>query len=112
MLTVIVCLRCPLARFAPVTFFSIETGLLWELSPGPLAPEARIMPLDQAAMNHFGISAEYAGLGTRMIMRRNTLRSNALRGNALRGNVLRGNTLRANALRCTVLRGNTVQWEG
>ena len=25
-------------------------GLLWELNPGPLAPEARIMPLDQAAM--------------------------------------------------------------
>ena len=59
-------------------------------------------------MTHFGISAAYAGLGPRMIMRGNTLRSNALRGNALRGNVLRGNTLRANALRCTVLRGNTV----
>ena len=70
------------------------------------------MPLDQAAMIHFGISAAYAGLGPRMIMRGNTLRSNALRGNALRGNVLRGNTLRGNALRCTVLRGNTVQWEG
>ena len=26
-------------------------GLLRELSPGPLAPEARIMPLDQAAMS-------------------------------------------------------------
>jgi hypothetical protein len=25
------------------------TGLLWELNPGPLAPEARIMLLDQAA---------------------------------------------------------------
>ena len=25
-------------------------GLLRELNPGPLAPEARIMPLDQAAM--------------------------------------------------------------
>ena len=24
-------------------------GLFWELSPGPLAPEARIMPLDQTA---------------------------------------------------------------
>ena len=24
-------------------------GLSWELSPGPLAPEARIMPLDQTA---------------------------------------------------------------
>ena len=24
-------------------------GLLWELNPGPLAPEARIIPLDQAA---------------------------------------------------------------
>ena len=27
----------------------ITKGLLRELSPGPLAPEARIMPLDQAA---------------------------------------------------------------
>ena len=26
-----------------------QNGLLWELNPGPLAPEARIMPLDQAA---------------------------------------------------------------
>ena len=26
-------------------------GLLRELSPGPLAPEARIMPLDQAAFS-------------------------------------------------------------
>ena len=26
-----------------------RTGLLRELSPGPLAPEARIMPLDQTA---------------------------------------------------------------
>ena len=26
-----------------------EQGLLRELNPGPLAPEARIMPLDQAA---------------------------------------------------------------
>ena len=26
-----------------------ENGLLRELSPGPLAPEARIMPLDEAA---------------------------------------------------------------
>ena len=25
-------------------------GLFWELNPGPLAPEARIMPLDQTAM--------------------------------------------------------------
>jgi hypothetical protein len=25
-------------------------GLFWELSPGPLAPEARIMPLDQTAI--------------------------------------------------------------
>ena len=28
-----------------------STGLFWELSPGPLAPEARIMPLDQTANN-------------------------------------------------------------
>ena len=27
----------------------LSKGLLRELSPGPLAPEARIMPLDQAA---------------------------------------------------------------
>ena len=25
------------------------TGLFWELNPGPLAPEARIIPLDQTA---------------------------------------------------------------
>ena len=24
-------------------------GLFWELNPGPLAPKARIMPLDQTA---------------------------------------------------------------
>ena len=30
------------------------TGLLRELSPGPLAPEARIMPLDQAAIDNCG----------------------------------------------------------
>ena len=29
------------------------TRLLWESSQGPLEPEARIMPLDQAASNHF-----------------------------------------------------------
>ena len=28
-------------------------GLFWELNPGPLAPEARIMPLDQTAMSHY-----------------------------------------------------------
>ena len=28
-------------------------GLLWELNPGPLAPDARIMPLDQTAMSHY-----------------------------------------------------------
>ena len=27
----------------------VGKGLLWELNPGPLAPEARIIPLDQAA---------------------------------------------------------------
>ena len=30
--------------------FWMEKGLFWELNPGPLAPEARIMPLDQTAM--------------------------------------------------------------
>ena len=29
--------------------FAVKTGLLRELNPGPLAPEARIIPLDQAA---------------------------------------------------------------
>ena len=29
------------------------TRLLWESTQGPLEPEARIMPLDQAASNHF-----------------------------------------------------------
>ena len=28
-------------------------GLFWELNPGPLAPEARIMPLDQTANEFF-----------------------------------------------------------
>ena len=28
---------------------SVSNGLFWELNPGPLAPEARIMPLDQTA---------------------------------------------------------------
>ena len=28
----------------------VHKGLLRELNPGPLAPEARIIPLDQAAM--------------------------------------------------------------
>ena len=27
----------------------LQQGLFWELSPGPLAPEARVMPLDQTA---------------------------------------------------------------
>ena len=26
-----------------------KKGLFWELNPGPLAPETRIIPLDQAA---------------------------------------------------------------
>ena len=30
-------------------------GLLRELNPGPLAPEARIMPLDQAANVHLAV---------------------------------------------------------
>ena len=29
--------------------YAVMCGLLRELSPGPIAPEARIMPLDQAA---------------------------------------------------------------
>ena len=53
--------RCELAR-APSRVYEIKVaawkvaalaalrkGLLWELNPGPLAPEARIIPLDQAA---------------------------------------------------------------
>ena len=32
------------------------TGLLRELNPGPLAPEARIMPLDQAAACRSGLN--------------------------------------------------------
>ena len=28
-----------------------ELGLFWELSPGPLAPRARIIPLDQTAID-------------------------------------------------------------
>ena len=37
---------------------ALSKGLFWELNPGPLAPEARIMPLDQAA----------SGLPLRMIV--------------------------------------------
>ena len=36
-----------LREFVP----SVSQGLFWELNPGPLAPEARIMPLDQTANN-------------------------------------------------------------
>ena len=32
----------------------VDKGLLWELNPGPLAPEARIIPLDQTAMHLIG----------------------------------------------------------
>ena len=34
----------------------VGKGLLWELNPGPLAPEARIMPLDQAADGHSAVT--------------------------------------------------------
>ena len=34
---------------AIATEYTDKKGLLRELNPGPLAPEARIMPLDQAA---------------------------------------------------------------
>ena len=40
------CFRCVVCR---------QNGLLRELNPGPLAPEARIMPLDQAANNAYRI---------------------------------------------------------
>ena len=32
-------------------FFQIKHGLVRELNPGPLAPEARIIPLDQRAID-------------------------------------------------------------
>ena len=35
-------------------FFEKRRGLVWDLNPGPLAPEARIIPLDQRA----GVSTE------------------------------------------------------
>ena len=35
-------------------------GLFWELNPGPLAPEARIMPLDQTANRDEGQWHDYA----------------------------------------------------
>ena len=44
---------CERLRFVVVTSTRIalaKKGLLRELNPGPLAPEARIIPLDQAAM--------------------------------------------------------------
>ena len=34
-------------------------GLFWELSPGPLTPEARIMPLDQTASGAHASSGTY-----------------------------------------------------
>ena len=43
---------CERLRFVVVTSTRIalaKKGLLRELNPGPLAPEARIIPLDQAA---------------------------------------------------------------
>ena len=46
--------RCsaPCASLRNVTpILHVQEGLFRELNPGPLAPEARIMPLDQAAMN-------------------------------------------------------------
>ena len=33
-------------------------GLFWELNPGPLAPKARIMPLDQTANEHYAALLE------------------------------------------------------
>ena len=33
-------------------FLKQKSGLVWESNPGPLAPEARIIPLDQQAMLH------------------------------------------------------------
>ena len=63
----VICVVCPhsflhVVRFAAdrlrarpigfsvcVSMVPIFAGLLWELNPGPLAPEARIIPLDQAA---------------------------------------------------------------
>ena len=50
---------------APVHFFCahITAGLFRELSPGPLAPEARIMPLDQTAID--GVLLRRARLGTK-----------------------------------------------
>ena len=44
-------------RFAVVMNTRIavaEKGLLRELNPGPLAPEARIIPLDHQAMRYHG----------------------------------------------------------
>ena len=35
------------------TILVIDIGLLRELNPGPLAPGARIMPLDQAAIDWY-----------------------------------------------------------
>ena len=36
-----------------------EQGLLRDLNPGPLAPEARIMPLDHAANETYGLSLKF-----------------------------------------------------
>ena len=37
-------------------WYQATHGLLWELNPGPLTPEARIMPLDQAAMIFYALA--------------------------------------------------------
>ena len=39
----------PVGFSVRVSMVRIPAGLLWELNPGPLAPKARIVPLDQAA---------------------------------------------------------------
>ena len=46
---------CKILNFGCSTFVVVSTladGLFRELNPGPLAPEARIMPLDQTANDY------------------------------------------------------------
>ena len=54
---------CQLVLSAPIcpVMQALQGGLLRELSPGPLAPEARIIPLDQAANETESMSEKKIG---------------------------------------------------
>ena len=47
-----------MCHMLPIFFLSQKTGLVRDLNPGPLAPKARIIPLDQRAMD-INVSRQY-----------------------------------------------------